>query len=153
MANTYTQLIIHTVFAVKYRQALIDKTWKQELHDYISTVINNMGHKTLNINGVEDYVHILFGMKPTLSISNTMRDIKANSSKWLNESGKLETRFAWQDGYGAFTISKTHLNAIHKYIEIQEIHHQKITFKEEYITLLEKNEVVFEEKYLFEDLI
>ncbi|MEY4904598.1 MAG: hypothetical protein RLZZ292_2413 [Bacteroidota bacterium] len=152
MANTYTQLIIHSVFAVKYRQALIDKSWKHELYGYIGEVINNMGHKTLNINGIEDHVHILFGMKPTLAISDTMRDIKANSSKWLNESEKLETRFAWQDGYGAFSVSKTHLDAVYNYIKNQEIHHQKVLFREEYRTLLEKNDVIFEEKWLFDEL-
>jgi putative transposase len=86
MANSFTQLIIHGVFAVKYRAAVIDKSWKDELYGVIGTIINNMGHKTLIINGIEDHVHILFGMKPTLSISDTMRNIKANSSKWINES-------------------------------------------------------------------
>lgn len=153
MANTYTQLIIHAVFAVKYRQRLINKAWKQELYGFMGAIINNMGHKTLAINGIEDHVHILFGMKPTLTISDTMRNIKANSSKWLNESEKLETRFAWQDGYAAFSVSRTHLDAVYQYIANQEIHHQKTTFREEYIMLLEKNEVNFEEQWIFEDLV
>ncbi len=153
MANSYTQIILHSVFAVKYRQGLIHKAWKHELYDYMSAVLNNMGHKTLNINGVEDHIHILFGMKPTLSISDTMRDVKAHSSKWLNESEKLGTRFAWQDGYGAFSVSKTHLDAVYKYIQNQEEHHQKTAFREEYIRLLKKNDVVFDERWIFEELI
>jgi len=111
-----------------------------------------MGHKPLIVNGVADHVHILYGMKPTLAISDTMRDVKANSSKWLNESANLKTRFAWQDGYGSFSVSKTHLDAIFKYIQTQEEHHRKISFREEYLAMLKKNEVAFDEKWIFHDL-
>ena len=100
MANTYTQLIIHGVFAVKNRNAVIAKDWQDDLFGYIAASVNEMGHRNLLVNGVADHVHILFGMKPTLSLSDTMRDVKANASKWLNESGKLKNRFEWQIGFG-----------------------------------------------------
>ncbi len=152
MANTYTQLLIHSVFAVKYRKAVLEKEWRQEVFGYIGASLEQMGHKCHIVNGVEDHVHLLFGMKPTLSISDTMRDIKANSSKWLNETGKLETRFHWQDGYSAFAVSRTHKDAVYRYIQNQEAHHSKTTFRNEYLTLLKKNEIPFDERWIFESL-
>jgi putative transposase len=153
MPNTYTQLLIHGVFAVKYRAAIIEKTWQNELFGYIGETLNGLGHKTLIVNGVTDHVHLLFGMKPTLALSDTMRDVKSNSSKWLNKKGILKADFAWQDGFGGFSISKTHLDSVYNYIKNQEEHHKKVTFKEEYLKLLRKNDVVFEEKWIFHDLI
>ena len=153
MANTYTQLIIHGVFAVKNRNAVIAKDWQDELFGYIGASLNEMGHRNILVNGVADHVHILFGMKPTLSLSGTMRDVKANASKWLNESGKLKNRFEWQIGFGGFSVSKTHVDAVFNYIKTQEEHHRKVTFREEYLTLLKKNDVVFEEKWIFDDLL
>lgn len=153
MANTYTQLIIHGVFAVKYREAMTDKAWQEELFSYLGGAINEMGHRNLLVNGVADHVHILFGMKPTLALSDTMRDVKANASKWLNESGKLEHRFEWQDGYGGFSVSKTHLDAVFKYIKTQEEHHKQVSFRDEYMKLLKKNDVVFDEKWIFNDVL
>ncbi len=152
MANTFTQLIIHAVFAVKHREAVIEKEWQHELFGYMGATLNNMGHTNLIVNGVADHAHILFGMKPTLALSDTMRDVKANASKWLNESGKLKHKFAWQDGYAGFSISKTHLDAVFKYIKTQEEHHRKVTFRSEYLRLLKKNDVIFDEKWVFEDL-
>jgi putative transposase len=153
MANSYTQIVIHSVFAVKYREAQIDKAWKQDLYSYMGGILSNMGHQPLKINGVEDHVHVLFGMKPTLSISDTMRDLKSNSSKWLNEIEKTPSKFAWQDGYGAFAVSKTHQKALEHYIEIQEIHHQKTSFRNEYLKILTKNDVSFDEQWIFQDLL
>jgi putative transposase len=153
MPNTYTQLLIHGVFAVKYRAAVIEKTWQNELFGYIGETLNGLGHKTPIVNGVTDHVHLLFGMKPTLALSDTMRDVKSNSSKWLNKKGTLKADFAWQDGFGGFSISKTHLDSVYNYIKNQEEHHKKVTFKEEYLKLLRKNDVVFEEKWIFHDLI
>ena len=115
--------------------------------------LNKMGHRNLIVNGVSDHVHILFGMKPTLALSDTMRDVKANASKWLNESGKLKHRFEWQDGYGGFSVSRTHLDAVFKYIQTQEIHHKTVMFREEYLKLLKKNDVIFDDKWIFQDLI
>jgi putative transposase len=152
MANTFTQLIIHGVFAVKHRNAIIEKEWQHELFGYIGASLNKMGHTNLIVNGVADHVHILFGMKPTLALSDTMRDVKANASKWLNESEKLKHKFTWQDGYGGFSISRTHLDAVFNYIKTQEDHHRKVTFRSEYLDLLSKNELVFDEKWIFEDL-
>jgi putative transposase len=127
------------------------KDWREQIFGYIGQILNNMGHKTIIINGVEDHIHVLYGMKPTHSVSDTMRDIKSNSSKWLNESGLLRAKFNWQDGYGAFSLGKSQLNHAYKYIQNQEIHHSKLPFREEFKALLEKYEVEFEDQYIFTD--
>ncbi len=151
MANSYSQIYLHVVYAVKYRATLLQKEWRQQVFGYIGQIINNMGHKTYIINGVEDHIHILFSMKPTHSVSDTMREIKSNSSKWLNESGLVKSRFSWQKGYGAFSVSKSGVNRVYAYIQNQEAHHAKQTFRSEYIELLQKYEVEFDEKYIFTD--
>lgn len=153
MGNTYHQIYIQTVFAVKYREARIDKAWKSELFAVIGNLINETGCKTIIVNGVEDHVHCFFGLKPSVSISDVMQNAKAKSSKWLNESGLLTTRFEWQRGFGAFSYSRSHIDAVYKYIQNQEAHHSKQTFKDEYIEILEKFEVEYDEKYIFQDLI
>ncbi|KOP39126.1 MULTISPECIES: IS200/IS605 family transposase [unclassified Flavobacterium] len=153
MANTYTQIHIHFVFAVKYRQAAIHKNWKNDLYKYISGIIKNNNHKILAINGVSDHVHILIGIRPAQSISELMKSIKQNSSKWINENKFTNIHFEWQEGYGAFSYSKSQLSAVADYIENQEEHHKKKTFKEEYINFLEKFEVDYDEKFIFKELI
>lgn len=153
MANTYTQIHIHFVFAVKFRQAIIHTEWKVELYKYITGIIRNNNHKLLAINGVSDHVHILIGIRPAQSISDLMKNIKQDSSKWINKNKFLKTHFEWQEGYGAFSYSKSQLNAVINYIENQEIQHKKKTFREEYIDFLEKFEVDFDEKFIFKELI
>ncbi|SHH23400.1 IS200/IS605 family transposase [Flavobacterium defluvii] len=153
MANTYTQIHIHFVFAVKYRQASIDTNWKNDLYKYISGIIKNNNHKVLAINGVSDHVHILIGIRPVQSISELMKSIKQNSSKWINENKLTKIHFEWQEGYGAFSYSKSQLSAVAGYIDNQEEHHKKKTFKEEYINFLEKFEVDYDEKFIFKELI
>jgi REP element-mobilizing transposase RayT len=153
MANTYTQIHIHFIFAVKYRQAVIHTNWKNDLYKYISGIINNNNHKLLAINGVSDHVHILIGIRPAQSISELMKSIKQNSSKWINENKFTNIHFEWQEGYGAFSYSKSQLSAVADYIENQEEHHKKKTFKEEYINFLEKFEVDYDEKFIFKELI
>ncbi|KRD06406.1 transposase [Flavobacterium sp. Root901] len=153
MANTYTQIHIHFVFAVKYKQAVIHATWKNDLYKYISGIIKNNNHKLLAINGVSDHVHILVGIRPAQSISELMKSIKQNSSKWINENKFTKIHFEWQEGYGAFSYSKSQLSAVANYIENQEQHHKTKTFKEEYINFLEKFEVDYDEKFIFKELI
>ncbi len=152
MANTYTQIHIHFVFAVKFRNALIKPSWKDELYKYITGIVQNNKHKLLAINGMPDHIHILVGIRPSQSISDLMQDIKANSSKWINQKGLLKTRFEWQEGYGAFSYSKSQLKKVILYIENQEEHHKQKTFLEEYIEILKKFEVDFDTKYIFKDL-
>ncbi|WP_433836460.1 IS200/IS605 family transposase [Flavobacterium anhuiense] len=153
MANTYTQIHIHFVFAVKYRKAIIHKNWKDELYKYISGIIRNNNHKLLAINGVSDHIHILVGFRPVQSISELMKNVKQNSSKWINENRFINTHFEWQEGYGAFSYSKSQLHAVINYIENQEQHHKQKTFREEYINFLEKFEVDYDEKFIFKELI
>jgi putative transposase len=153
MANTYHQVYIQTVFAVKFREAIIHKTWKPELLSVIGNLINENDCKSFIVNGVEDHIHCLIGLKPRVSISELMQSIKAKSSKWINEQKLTSERFEWQEGYGVFSYSHSHIDAVYKYIENQEEHHKKRTFKEEYLDFLEKFEVPFDERYIFEELV
>ena len=153
MANTYTQIHIHFVFAVKFRQALISNDWKEELFKYIAGIVKKHNHKLLAINGVSDHVHILIGIRPAQSISDLMKNIKQDSSRWINKSKISKSHFEWQEGYGAFSYSKSQLSAVVNYIQNQELHHKKKTFKEEYIDFLEKFEVDYDEKFIFKELI
>ena len=150
MANTYTQIHIQTVFTVQNRDCIIKKAWKDELYKYISGIIQNHGHKVLAINGMPDHIHIFFGMRPTQSLSDLMQDIKGDSSKWIKQKGFVKVRFAWQEGYGAFSYSKSHVDSVIDYIKNQDIHHRKKTFIEEYHDFLEKFEVDYDERYVFE---
>lgn len=153
MANSYTQLHIHVVFAVKYRNAVIDKSWRSKFMGVIGNLINENKCKTLIVNGVEDHVHCFFGLKPTISISDLMQNVKGLSSKYLNDNNLTKDRFEWQVGYGAFSYSKSQVDSVCKYIQNQEEHHKSQTFKEEYIEMLTKFGIDYEEKYLFEELI
>ncbi len=152
MANTYTQIHIQFVFAVKFREGLIHESFKQELFKYISGIIHAHNHKLLAINSMPDHIHIFIGMRPTQSISDLMQDIKGNSSKWINEKKFLKVKFEWQEGYGAFSYSKSHVNRVINYIFNQENHHKKETFKEEYIRFLEAFDIDYDERYIFKDL-
>ena len=153
MPNTYTQIHIHFVFAVKYRDGVIHSSWKDELYKYITGIVQNNKHKLLIINGMPDHVHILIGLRPSQSISDLLQDIKGSSSKWINEKKFIKTRFEWQEGYGAFSYSKSQIKTVIEYIENQELHHQKKTFREEYLEILQKFEVDYDEKYIFHELI
>jgi REP element-mobilizing transposase RayT len=153
MPNTYTQIHIHFVFAVKHRNAVINDSWKEELYKYIAGIIRNNEHKLIAIGGMPDHIHILIGVRPSQSISDLMQDVKGNSSKWINEKRYLNTKFEWQEGYGAFSYSKSQINDVVNYINNQETHHAKKSFKEEYLEILKKFEVDYDEKYVFGDLI
>ena len=151
--NTYTQIHIQLVFAVKYRQALIQKEWKDDLYKYITGIIQNRKHKLLSINGMPDHIHVLIGLRPNQSISELVQEVKSISSKWINENNLITARFEWQDSFGAFSYSKSQIDTVIKYIENQEKHHQKKSFREEYLDFLTKFEVDYNEKYVFKELI
>jgi len=153
MANTYHQVYIQAVFAVKYREALLHKDWRKEVFAVIGNLINETGCKTIIVNGVEDHVHCFLGLKPTVSISELMKTVKAKSSKYINDHKFLLHRFEWQVGYGAFSYSHSHIDNVYNYIANQEKHHHKEGFKEEYLKHLKKFEVPYDERYVFEDLI
>ena len=149
MGNSYSQIFIQCVFAVKYRAALLHKPWRYELFGVIGNLINETGAETFIVNGVEDHVHCLFRLKPSLTISEVMKVAKAKSSKWINESGFLQSRVEWQVGYGAFSFAKAEVKRVYRYMENQEEHHYGLSFPEEYLDMLVKNGVEFEEQYLF----
>ena len=150
MANTYSQLLVQIIFAVKDRQNLISAEWKDELFKYITGIVSNKNQKTLCINGPKDHVHILIGLKPDISISDLVRDIKNNSTNFINEKRFVKGRFSWQTGFGVFSYSNSQMDKVVKYIINQEQHHHKKTFKEEYIEFLQKFNVEYDERYLFD---
>ena len=149
MPNTYTQIHIHAVFTVQNRACVIHKRWQEELYRYITGIVQNHGHKVLAINGMPDHVHLFFGMRPTQSLSELMQAVKGDSSKWINEKQLVRGRFSWQEGYGAFSYSKSHVPNVIQYIKNQEQHHRTRTFIEEYHDLLDKFGVSFEKRYSF----
>ena len=150
MPNTYSQIYIQIVFAVKGRQNLISKNNREELHKYISGIVQSREQKMLTIFAMPDHAHILVGMKPNLSISDLVRDVKAGSSKYINDSKWIQGKFNWQEGFGAFSYAKSQQDMVVKYILNQEEHHKTKSFKEEYLEFLEKFEIDYNEKYLFE---
>ncbi|WP_433834477.1 IS200/IS605 family transposase [Flavobacterium anhuiense] len=152
MANTYSQLYVQIVFAVKGRQNLISKHWKDEIYKYITGIITNQKQKLIVINGMPDHIHILVGIKPDISLSDLVRDIKANSSKFINEQKWINGKFEWQTGFGAFSYGHSQLGNVIKYIENQEEHHKTRTFKEEYIAFLKLFNVDFKNEYLFQEV-
>lgn len=150
MANTYSQITIHCVFAVKGRENIIAQSWRDRLHSYLSGIITEKGAKALAVGGWKDHVHILVGLPVTISVSDFMSSVKANSSKWINEQRFVPGKFQWQPGYGAFSYSKSQRDTVVKYIINQEEHHKTKTFREEYIKMLTDFEVIYEEKYIFD---
>lgn len=126
------------------------KTWREEVYKYMAGIIKNKGQKSIIINGVEDHVHLFVGLKPSMALSDLMRDVKNNSSNFINNNNWLPGKFSWQEGYGAFSYSHSHIQNVYQYIMNQEAHHRRKTFKDEYMELLEKFEIPFEERFLFE---
>lgn len=146
--NTFTQIYIHIVFTVKQRQKLINPAWKDELYKYICGIANAHHHKIYAIGGMPDHIHILISIRPSSAISDIVREIKANSSRWINEKNFIKGTFQWQEGYGAFSYSQSQLPTVIAYINNQESHHATKTFKEEFTELLEKFAIEYDEKYL-----
>ena len=151
MANTYTQIHLQLVFAVKFLAAVIDSSWKEELYKYMTGIVQEQKHKMIIINGVADHVHLLIGFKPHQSLSELMQDVKGSSSKWINERKLTRSKFNLQEGYGAFSYSNSDLPNVIRYIKNQEEHHRKIVFKDEYRLYLKEFEIDFDEKYILKD--
>jgi len=149
MANTFSQIYIQTVFAVSGRLSLITQDFKEELHKYIAGIVRNKGQKLISINGMADHLHILIGLRPAMALANLVRDIKSDSSDWVNRRRLARGKFAWQEGYGAFSYGHSQLDTIIRYIQNQEKHHRRRSFEEEYLTLLRKFDIAFEDKYVF----
>ena len=150
MANTYSQIYLQIVFAVKYRENVLHKSWRDDVFKCMTGIIKNKGHKPIIINGVSDHVHILVGFVPSGSISDLVRDIKNNSSKYINDHNFLHGKFAWQGGYGVFSYSHSQLGGVCNYISNQEQHHKKASFRDEYLEFLRKFDIDFDDRYLFD---
>ena len=150
MANTFTQCYVHLVFSPKNREALILNDWKDDLEKYITHTTNSRKHRLLSINAPRDHIHILIGYYLSDSIPNLVEDLKSSSTKWINNNGLTPKKFAWQHGYGAFTYSRSQINNVIEYINNQEEHHRKRSFKEEFKEILLKNGIEYDEKYLFD---
>lgn len=151
MPNTYTQLYIHLIFAVKFRQALIEKEWKDRLHKYMTGIFQNNGHKVIQINSMPDHLHVFIGFHPNQSLSAIVQNVKTESSKWVNSNKFLLVKFHWQEGFGAFTYSKSQLDNVANYIINQEEHHRKKTFRNEYREFLNSFGVDWNENYIFKE--
>ncbi len=150
MANTYTQMNTHAVFSVKGRENYLTKNFREELFKYITGILNSTNQFSLAVNGYQDHVHIFFELNPTTALSDVIRIVKTNSSKWINKNRFVKGKFEWQVGYGAFSYSKSQRNRVIQYIINQEEHHTKKTFRYEYLNLLKKFEIEFDDHYVFE---
>ncbi len=150
MANTFSQIYIQIIFSVKGRQNLLQKPWRDEVFKYISSIIKNKNQKPIIVNGVADHVHVFVGLKPSMRLSDLVRDIKNNSSCFINEHKFIRGKFSWQEGYGAFSYAHSQIDNVYQYIANQEEHHRKKTFREEYREFLQKYEINYDEKYLFD---
>ena len=152
MPNSYTQLHVQFVFAVRFRQALIQKEWKEDLHKYITGIFESNRHKMLQINSMPDHIHILTGLRPHQAISSLIQNVKVESSKWIKAQKFNPYPFSWQEGYGAFSYSKSHVDQVIRYIQNQEIHHQKENFLDEYRKTLTAFGIKWEDPYIFKEL-
>jgi putative transposase len=150
MANTYTQCYFHLVFAVRNRNALIKKEWKNEMEKYITGIVQNHRHKMLAVGSMSDHIHILIGYNVNQLVPDLVEEIKTSTNSWIKERGLSKFKFEWQKGYGAFTHSRSQIDFVVKYILSQEEHHKKQSFRDEYLEMLEKNEVLFYREYLFD---
>ena len=150
MANTYTQINIHSIFSIKGRENIITQNFREDLFKYISGILNQNKQYSLAVNGYKDHVHLFFELHPTKALADIIRIVKTNSSKWINENKLVKGKFAWQEGYGAFSYSRSQRDDVIKYIMNQEKHHRRRTFREEYFDLLEKFQIEFDDHYVFE---
>src|SRR5258708_37372005 len=149
MANTFSQIYIQTVFAVNGRLSLIRQDFKEDLYKYITGIVRNKGQKLISINGMSDHLHALIGLKPAMALADLVRDIKSDLSDWVNRRKLARGKFGWQEGYGAFSYGHSQLDTIIRYIQNQESHHRRRSFKDEYLAWLKKFEIPFENKYVF----
>ncbi|MFH1008483.1 MAG: IS200/IS605 family transposase [Candidatus Latescibacterota bacterium] len=154
MANTYTQLYFHIIFGVKGRANLISENWQEELYKYITGIVTNKDHKLIAIGGMPDHIHLLTGMKPDANLSDLVRDVKANSSRFINQNNQQKWvigRFEWQQGFGAFTIGHSQLDAVCGYIKTQKEHHRTLSFRDEYVKFLKRYGIDYKSEYVFHD--
>ena len=150
MANTYTQLYIHYIFAVQYRENFIGPARKEDVNRYVTGLVKNLKNKLLAVDCQPDHLHMFVGQRPTLSVSDFAREVKSNSSRWINEQRWTGRRFHWQEGFAAFTHSRSQLDAVVKYILSQDEHHKSKTFRDEYLGFLKSYEVEYNDQYVFE---
>jgi len=150
MANTFSQIYLQFVFAVQNRQCVIGKEHKEELQKYITSLVQNRAAKLLAINCMPDHTHLFVGFKPTIFISDFVKEIKVEGNEFINIKDWMRGKFKWQEGYGVFSYSHSHIDAVVKYVLNQEEHHRKKSFKEEYLEMLQKFEIAFDEQYLFD---
>ena len=152
MANTYTQLYIHFVFAVQNRLSLIDPKWEENLYGYITGVVEQRKHKMMVIKGVPDHVHAFVSMHPNETVSDLMYHVKRSSSLWINDNQLCMGKFSWQEGFGSFSYGKSQTASLIKYIEKQREHHKKRSFRDEYLDILQKFDVDYDEQYIFKPI-
>ena len=150
MSGTFSQIYIQVVFAVSNRDSLIKTEWEERLNKFITGTVQNKGQKMLAINGIPDHIHFLIGMKPSACLSDIVREVKKSSSDFIKEEKFTHHKFTWQEGYGAFSYSHSQFSNVISYIMNQKEHHKKMSFKDEYISLLKAFDITFDEKYLFE---
>lgn len=153
MVNSKFNLNFNQIFATQYRDAAIHFSWKEQLHKYITAIVQDHRHKMLQINTMPDHLHMLIGMRPHQSISSLLQLVKSESSKWIKEKEFCHAAFAWQEGYGAFSYSKDDISQVINYIQNQEDHHKKKTFREEYIKMLQDADIEYDERYIFTEPI
>lgn len=153
MANTYHQIYLQFVFAVKYRASILDKSWRSQLQGVIGNLVNETGCKTIIVNGVEDHMHCFVGLRPAVSVFDLMKTVKAKSSLYINKNSLTSQRFEWQEGYGVFSYRQSDVDMIYRYVQNQEEHHRKKSFREEYLDLLKEFEIGYDEQYIFHELI
>jgi REP element-mobilizing transposase RayT len=150
MAGTFSQIYIQTVFAVKGRDNFLMEPWRTEVFKYISGIIKGKNQKPIIVNGVKNHVHIFVGLKPSISVSDLIRDVKNNSTNFINEKKFVKGKFSWQEGFGSFSYSHSQIEQVYNYILNQEVHHRQKTFREEYLDFLRKFEIEYEDRYLFD---
>ena len=148
--GSFTQIYIQLVFSPKHRECLLIEKIRPRIFEYLSGITTNLGHKSIIINGLADHVHIFLGLNPKLSVSETVKELKRSSSLLINEKKIIQGKFEWQEGYGGFSYGQSQIEKVYNYIKDQEMHHQKKTFKEEYMEFLNKYEIKYEDQYLFE---
>ena len=150
MSGTYSQIHIQVVFAVKGRENQLQHPWREDIFKYMSGIIKGKNQKPIIVNGLTDHVHLFIGLQPAMCLSDLVRDIKSSTSNYINDNKLVKGKFSWQGGFGAFSYSHSQLDNVYQYILNQEEHHQKKTFKEEYLEMLRKFEIEHDERYLFE---
>jgi REP element-mobilizing transposase RayT len=148
--STYTSLTYHVVFSTKFREPTIAESWQEQLYSYVGGIIRGEKGHLIEIGGIEDHIHLLAGFKPTIAVSEMLQRIKGNSSKWINDENKTTKRFEWQPGYGAFTVSQSQIPTVRRYIQRQREHHKSVTFRDEFLAMLERHNITYDPRYVFE---